>query len=52
MGILSFDWAQIIWIGSPLTTPWWAEANVGVGFILFYWVAVPAIYYTNVSVDP
>jgi hypothetical protein len=49
MGILTFDWSQIIWIGSPLTTPWWAEANVGAGFILFYWIVVPIIYYTNVG---
>ncbi|KAL7423715.1 hypothetical protein Q5752_001297 [Cryptotrichosporon argae] len=47
MGVLSFDWAQISWIGSPLTAPWWAEANVGIGFVLFYWIIVPIMYYTN-----
>lgn len=49
MGILTFDWNQIFWIGSPLTTPWWAEVNIGIGFLICYWIAVPIMYYTNVS---
>ena len=49
LGILSFDWTQIAWISSPLVTPWWAEVNIGLGFVLFYWIIVPIIYYTNVS---
>ncbi len=49
MGILTFDWTQISWIGSPLFTPWWAQVNIGVGFVLFYWIVVPILYYTNVS---
>lgn len=48
MGIITLDWTQITWIGSPLTTPWWAEVNVGIGFVLFYWIVVPILYYTNV----
>ncbi|WWC88117.1 OPT family small oligopeptide transporter [Kwoniella dendrophila CBS 6074] len=48
MGVLTFDWTQITWVGSPLTTPWWAEVNVGVGFIFFFWILVPIMYYTNV----
>ncbi|KAF5343654.1 hypothetical protein D9758_014690 [Tetrapyrgos nigripes] len=47
MSLITFDWAQIAYIGSPLATPWWAEANVAVGFIAFYWVLVPVLYYTN-----
>ncbi|KAJ7178961.1 oligopeptide transporter [Mycena filopes] len=47
MGLLTFDWAQIAYIGSPLATPWWAEANIAVGFVIFYWIATPAIYFTN-----
>nr|GAT55049.1 OPT oligopeptide transporter [Mycena chlorophos] len=47
MGMLSFDWAQIAYIGSPLATPWWAEANVAAGFITFFWILTPAIYFTN-----
>ncbi|PPQ78774.1 hypothetical protein CVT25_010647 [Psilocybe cyanescens] len=47
MSLITFDWAQIAYIGSPLATPWWAEANIVTGFILFYWIATPVIYYTN-----
>ncbi|KIJ32419.1 hypothetical protein M422DRAFT_76535 [Sphaerobolus stellatus SS14] len=47
MGLLTFDWSQIAYIGSPLSTPWWAEANVMAGFILFFWIITPALYYTN-----
>ena len=25
MSVLTFDWMQISWIGSPLMVPWWAE---------------------------
>lgn len=49
MGVMSFDWTQIAWIGSPLVIPWWAELNIGIGFVLFYWIVVPILYYTNVS---
>ncbi|KAJ3807537.1 OPT oligopeptide transporter [Lentinula aff. lateritia] len=33
--VLTFDWSQIAYIGSPLATPWWAQANVISGFLLF-----------------
>ncbi|KAF8970829.1 oligopeptide transporter [Flammula alnicola] len=36
MGLVTFDWAQIAYIGSPLATPWWAEANIVAGFLIFY----------------
>jgi OPT family small oligopeptide transporter len=48
MGLITFDWAQIAYIGSPLATPWWAEANVLTGFIFFFWVIAPVIYYKNI----
>ncbi|KAI0688500.1 OPT oligopeptide transporter [Cytidiella melzeri] len=47
MSILTFDWAQIAYIGSPLATPWWAEANIAGSMVIFYWIIVPALYYTN-----
>ncbi|KAF8518158.1 small oligopeptide transporter [Hysterangium stoloniferum] len=47
MSILTFDWAQITYTGSPLVTPWWAEANVMLGFVVFFWMIAPAWYYTN-----
>lgn len=49
MSILTFDWTVISWIGSPLMIPWWAEVHIFVGFVLFYWILVPVLYYTNVS---
>ena len=36
MSFITFDWAQIAYIGSPLATPWWAEANVALGFVTFF----------------
>ncbi|KAI0827216.1 small oligopeptide transporter [Trametes gibbosa] len=45
--LMSFDWNQIAFIGSPLSTPWWAEANVIAGFLIFYWFLAPIIYFTN-----
>ena len=50
MGILTFDWAQISWIGSPLMYPWWAEVHIFTGFMLFFWIVTPLMYYTNVLV--
>lgn len=47
MSLITFDWSQITYIGSPLATPWWAEANVAVGFVIFFWILTPIIYYTN-----
>ncbi|EGO00748.1 hypothetical protein SERLA73DRAFT_167007 [Serpula lacrymans var. lacrymans S7.3] len=32
MSVLTFDWTQISWIGSPLMFPWWAEAHIFCGF--------------------
>ncbi|GLB41159.1 putative OPT oligopeptide transporter protein [Lyophyllum shimeji] len=46
--LLTFDWNEIAFIGSPLATPWWAEANVMIGFVLFYWFLTPILYYNNV----
>lgn len=47
MSILTFDWAQIAWIGSPLMFPWWAEVHMFIGFVLFFWIVTPIMYYTN-----
>lgn len=44
---LTFDWAQVAYIGSPLLTPWWAAANVIGGLMLVMWVVAPVLYYTN-----
>ena len=47
MSLITFDWSQIAYIGSPLATPWWAEANVIGGFFFFFWFPTPILYYTN-----
>ncbi|ERF76680.1 hypothetical protein EPUS_02219 [Endocarpon pusillum Z07020] len=44
---MTFDWAQIAYIGSPLLTPWWAAANVVGGLVLVMWVIAPILYYRN-----
>ena len=49
MGLLTFDWGQISWGGSPLMTPWWTHVNVFASFVVIQWIIVPIIYYTNVS---
>jgi len=48
MSLVTFDWAQIAYVISPLATPWWAEANIAVGFVFFFWILTPILYYTNV----
>lgn len=47
MSILTLDWAQITFIGSPLATPWWAQANIAFSVVFFYWFLSPILYYTN-----
>jgi len=44
MGILTFDWSMISYIGSPLVTPWWSEANTVVALVICFWIITPIIY--------
>ncbi|KAH9883744.1 OPT-domain-containing protein [Xylariomycetidae sp. FL2044] len=44
---LTFDWAQIAYIGSPLLTPFWAAMNVMGGLVLVMWIIAPVSYYCN-----
>ncbi|KZO90436.1 OPT oligopeptide transporter [Calocera viscosa TUFC12733] len=48
MGFVTFDWSQIAYTGSPLVTPWWAQANVFACLVIIYWIAAPIMYYKNV----
>lgn len=42
------DWAQVVYANqSPLLAPFWAGMNVMAGFVMFFWIICPAIYYTN-----
>ncbi|KAI8064712.1 OPT family small oligopeptide transporter [Gongronella butleri] len=46
---LAFDWSTITgFLLSPLVVPWWAIANIFVGFVFIAWILAPALYYTNV----
>ncbi|KAG2337109.1 OPT oligopeptide transporter [Suillus weaverae] len=47
MSLITFDWAQITYVVNPLATPWWSEANVLAGFVFFFWILTPILYYTN-----
>ena len=40
---MTFDWAQIAYIGSPLLTPWWAAANVMGGLVIIMWIIAPIL---------
>jgi OPT family oligopeptide transporter len=45
---VTFDWAQIAYIGSPLLTPFWAAMNVVGGLVIVMWIIAPIAYYYNV----
>ncbi|CAK7565986.1 MAG: hypothetical protein SEPTF4163_003917 [Sporothrix epigloea] len=44
---VTFDWAQIAYIGSPLLTPFWAAMNVVGGLVVVMWIIAPIAYYNN-----
>jgi OPT family oligopeptide transporter len=44
---ITFDWAQIAYIGSPLLTPFWAAMNVIGGLVVVMWIVAPIAYYGN-----
>ncbi|KAI8954467.1 OPT-domain-containing protein [Xylaria longipes] len=44
---VTFDWAQIAYIGSPLLTPFWASMNVIGGLVIVMWIIAPIAYYCN-----
>ncbi|KAJ4270301.1 hypothetical protein NW762_001980 [Fusarium torreyae] len=45
---LTFDWAQVTYVGSPLLVPFWAAMNVIGGLAVVMWIIAPILYYTNV----
>ncbi|KAJ1936186.1 hypothetical protein EC988_008266, partial [Linderina pennispora] len=51
LGMLAFslDWSTIsnAYTGSPLATPWFAAANLFLGFAIFMWVITPIVYYSD-----
>ncbi|PON72013.1 Tetrapeptide transporter [Parasponia andersonii] len=51
LGIGSFgvDWSTISsYLGSPLASPWFATANVAVGFVFIMYVMTPIYYWLNI----
>ncbi|KAK2984509.1 hypothetical protein RJ640_016895 [Escallonia rubra] len=49
IGAIGLDWSSISsYIGSPLASPWFATANVAVGFGLVMYVMTPVAYWLNI----
>jgi hypothetical protein len=36
-------------LNDDILVPWWAELHIFIGFVVFYWILTPILYYTNVS---
>ncbi|KAK0558352.1 hypothetical protein OC861_006929, partial [Tilletia horrida] len=47
MGVLTFDWSQISFNGSPLVTPWFTEAQTLFSLVFFFWMSTPILYYAT-----
>lgn len=46
---IGLDWSSICsYLGSPLASPWFATANIAVGFFLLMYVVTPLTYWLNV----
>ncbi|CAI9110948.1 OLC1v1011058C1 [Oldenlandia corymbosa var. corymbosa] len=46
LGAVGLDWSSISsYIGSPLASPWFASANIAVGYILMMYVITPIAYW-------
>lgn len=49
LGAVAIDWAAISsYLQTPLATPWFAIANIGIGFALILYVVTPIAYWNNV----
>ncbi|KAI3919825.1 hypothetical protein MKW98_001081 [Papaver atlanticum] len=49
VGAIGLDWSSISsYLGSPLASPWFATANIAVGFILVMYVITPITYWFNI----
>lgn len=45
---ITFDWTQVKAAGgSPLATPFWVTANMFGSVVIFFWICVPVLYYSN-----
>ncbi|KAL8532078.1 hypothetical protein ACS0TY_008623 [Phlomoides rotata] len=49
IGAIGLDWSSISsYLGSPLASPWFATANIAVGYFLCMYVVTPITYWLNV----
>ncbi|KAF8379767.1 hypothetical protein HHK36_029216 [Tetracentron sinense] len=49
IGAVGLDWSVIAsYLGSPLASPWFATANVAVGFVFIMYIMTPITYWLNV----
>lgn len=49
VGAVGLDWSSISsYLGSPLASPWFATANIAVGYFFFLYVVTPIMYGLNV----
>ncbi|KAL5738678.1 hypothetical protein ACOSP7_031439 [Xanthoceras sorbifolium] len=48
IGSIGIDWSTVsAYLGSPLASPWFATANIAVGFCLVMYVITPLSYWLN-----
>lgn len=46
IGTIGLDWSSISsYLGSPLASPWFATANIAVGFFIVVYIITPVTYY-------
>ncbi|XP_010267481.1 PREDICTED: oligopeptide transporter 7-like [Nelumbo nucifera] len=49
IGAIGLDWSTVSsYLGSPLASPWFATANVAVGFFIIMYIIVPISYWLDV----
>ncbi|GFY80431.1 oligopeptide transporter 7 [Actinidia rufa] len=49
IGAVGFDWSSISsYLGSPLASPWFATANIALGYVLMMYVITPIAYWLNI----
>ncbi|KAF9958013.1 hypothetical protein BGZ72_001042 [Mortierella alpina] len=47
IGTIALDWPGASYYVQPLVTPWFAQVNILMGFIMVTYIMVPWAYYTN-----
>ncbi|KAL0380635.1 UNVERIFIED_CONTAM: Oligopeptide transporter 7 [Sesamum angustifolium] len=49
IGAIGLDWSSISsYLGSPLASPWFATANIAVGYFICMYIVTPIMYWLNV----